>query len=180
MFVYHAVCVAVSTPAATSDRARRAPMTLRCAVAVASAGLVLAAGWVAHQVFPELYASMGAWGRWGLRPPLDVLWLAYYALVNPWVEERFWRATLLGTEVRWRVGDRGAWGLAALAFGGHHWAVLIASFGWPKGSLLLVPVLACGAAWTALYRHRRDLALNVSSHLGADLALAALYIAWVR
>jgi hypothetical protein len=176
MFGYHAGCLAAARWAggiATGPRlgARRA-----MGIAAVSVAVTAGAGVVARAValLPEDAAA--AWAGWGLRPPHDLAWLAYYVIVNPWVEERYWRGALLAPAVVARLGTAPARALAVLGFGIHHLAVLGASFGLARGALLVLPVLAAGAAWTLMRLRSGGVSLAVASHLGTDLALAAVYV----
>jgi hypothetical protein len=115
-----------------------------------------------------------------VRPPLDLAILAYYALANPWIEERFWRGVLLGDELRSRLGVGKARAFAVVAFLPHHLAVLVPSFGVPLATAIAVPILFAGWFWTELRLRSGHLWWGIASHLGADLALCLVYALWLR
>lgn len=186
ILVYHAGCLAIRrTRDASQDAMPRASKSFRWrpqvfALAACSSAGVLAAGAAAASIWPALFTPNPAWARWGLAPPADLVWLAYYVTVNPWIEERFWRGALLDRPARAALGPRGALAFSCIAFGGHHAAVLVESFGAPLGALGTLFVLAAGAVWAALRWRTGSIALGVASHWGADLALALVYVLWWR
>jgi hypothetical protein len=62
-----------------------------------------------------------------------------------------------------------------LAFGGHHAAVLVTSFGAVLGAVGTLSVLVAGGLWAWCRIRTGSIAIGTASHLGADLGLALLY-----
>lgn len=189
MGLYHLGCGAAI---AIAGRARRPPSAAQppaparpssivplAAIAGASCAATVLAGALAAPLI-DWTAAAGLWKSWGLEPPGDRMWLLYYASVNPWVEERFWRGTLLGPGVRGRVGPRGARLLTVAAFVAHHAVVLIPSFGAARGALLCAPILLAGAVWTWMHERTGRLGWCIASHVGADAGLVVLYLLGAR
>ena len=180
MAAYHVGCVAATAILGSRGSAARVVGArpgagVLAGVAIASCAVVIVAGAIAA---PQIDWSPAArlWRTWGLEPPRDWLWLLYYASVNPWVEERFWRGALLGDAVRSRLGTRGARILTIAAFLTHHAVVLLPSFGAARGLLLCVPILAAGALWVWLHERSGRLSWCIASHAGADAGLVILYL----
>jgi len=174
---YHVGCV-IATRAVDVKHERPARPVLLALVLLASLGVVIGAGASANREIWSGGASL--WRGWGLAPPGDLVWLAYYALVNPWIEERYWRGALLGDAVTRRIGRRAARTLAVVAFLDHHAVVLVPSFGWRAAGLLCIAIGAAAACWVWMHERTRGLAFCIASHAGADAGLVLLYLLWVR
>jgi CAAX prenyl protease-like protein len=118
------------------------------------------------------------WGNWGLRRGQDLPLLVWYVLVNPWIEEWFWRGALLGSRVSDHLGPGRARALAMLGFLPYHYAVLALGFGPRVGCVLALGVLLGSACWTAMRLRFGSAWWAAASHQGADLGLALVY--WMR
>lgn len=173
---YHAGCLVAVWLAGGTGRSVRLGLPAALGLGALSAAVVLGAGALAWEwrLLPQ--GEVAAWSRWGVRPPLDRIWLVVYVLVNPWVEERYWRGALLSEPVQARFGRAATRALAILGFGIHHAVVLGASLGWGRGLVLVLPVVAAGAIWTVMRERSGGIAPAIASHRGADLALALLYL----
>jgi hypothetical protein len=177
MGAYHLGCAAATASLARPrpTPAPRLPVAKLAAVAGGSLAVVVLGGALAVPLV-DWQPAAALWRTWGLRPPADLVWLLYYASVNPWVEERFWRGTLHGDAVRARLGTRGARALILVAFLSHHAVVLVPSFGVARGLLLCVPVFFAGAVWLWLRERSGRLGWCIASHAGADAGLVVLYL----
>lgn len=179
MLAYHAGCAIAATAAGLRFGPRpRVPHLLAWAVA----GVLAVIGPLAvmQRAGSWVPADSGAWVDWGLRPPGDVWLMAYYVAVNPMVEERFWRAALLGGAVGERLGRWPAELLAAAGFVPFHVVVLATCFGLRAAVLLALPILGASTFWVWLYRSRKQAWSGAAGHLGVDLGLAAAYLVWLR
>jgi hypothetical protein len=148
-------------------------------LATATAALVAGTA-VAGLRLWDFAPGFARWQSWGLAAPADLAWLAWYVAANPWIEERFWRGTLLGPDVCARVGVRRAQALAVVGFLAHHVVVLVTTFGLAAGLALCVPILVASAVWTRLRLQSGGIWSPAASHAGADLALALVYLGGVR
>lgn len=121
------------------------------------------------------------WNFLGIRPELQntlqslglsgITWFgftAYFSLVNPIIEEYFWRGEL-GNETRsFFIGD--------LAYAGYHVFVL-----WEKAQLYsvilaVVALVFIGWFWRQVYRRDGSLLAPILGHMAADLSiLLAVY-----
>src|SRR5262249_9593754 len=145
---YHVGCI-LATRAVGVKHGRAARPVFMLLVLLASLAVVIAAGASAER---EIWSrGVGLWRGWGLAPPHDPVRPASYALVNPWIEERYWRGALLGAAVTGRVGRRWARAVAIFAFLNHHAVVLVPSFGWRTAALLCVGIGAAGALWVWMH-----------------------------
>ena len=89
--------------------------------------------------------------------------MVYYALVNPFVEELFWRG-YLGSNARGITGSD-------LLFGGYHWVVLacFVDLGW---NIFTVAVLiGAGWLWRQLAHRLGGHAFGVFTHAVADISV---------
>ena len=100
---------------------------------------------------------------------------SWYILVNPWVEEGFWRGALLGTGVQSLVGRHTALAIATLGFVPYHSAVIYLMFG-ADAWWFSIPVLLGSGLWVWMTRWRQSVIPAVVSHAMADLVLVALYV----
>ncbi len=156
---------------------RRPPGLARGAAAwlVASAFLVFAASALAQGLGLRPGTPL-LWERWGLVAPADRVLLAHYMLLNPWVEEWFWRGTILGTTVRRRLGVARARALAVLGSWPLHAVFLLQSFGVVVGGGVSLGVVAAAWAWTLLRERSGHAWWCAASHQGADLGLVLVYL----
>ena len=158
---------------------KRPPAVGLLAAAAASAIAAFAVGAVAHRAGIAPRPSP-LWRTWGLAPPADLVLLTVYLLLNPGLEEWFWRGTLLGEGVRRRLGRAGAWTLSVGAFLPFHLVFLVRSFGVLHGALFAVGVLGLASFWAALCERHGHAWWSAASHLGADLGVVLLYLRFLR
>jgi hypothetical protein len=128
-------------------------------------GIALLSLWDVFRVADDLPVQLEVLGittsTW---PPF----LAYFAAVNPFVEEYFWRG-VLGDPTRRLYGSD-------LAYAGFHAMVLIGKV--PAGSIVfaLVTLTLAGWFWRQIAREDRGLLAPVLGHMAADLTiLLAVY-----
>jgi hypothetical protein len=134
------------------------------------AGLLIVALWPWLVEWPNLTLEpfLSAWGltahRWS-----SFGW--YFCLVNPWLEEIYWRDWLGHTPAR--TWETAAW------FAGYHGLVLLPLLHWEWIGLVLVILTITGWWWSQLVKLGSGLAGPVLCHLAADvsiiLALNELY-----
>ena len=107
------------------------------------------------------------------------LWLALFAVFNPWLEEWWWRgqATPRCCEA---FGRR--WGLALVTLGFCAWhAVLLgALFPWPLMLLRVALIAAASLLWSHLALMTGGWRATWIAHLAADLAMVALFVLVIR
>ena len=99
--------------------------------------------------------------------------LTYYVLVNPGVEEWFWRSTLLTATGPVPKTWRGVF--STVAFVPFHGVVLVAVFGTNGLAWLLLGISAMSALWTVIQIRRGSTWFAYVSHMGADAGVALLY-----
>jgi len=172
---YHAVIV-LGVVAVAPARLGARPPGWRLGVAVLMIAAAVAVAAFAVRPIWDFTPAFARWREWGLVFPHAIGWLVYYALVNPWVEELYWRGTLCSPAVGARIGRRAALALASAGFVGHHAVVLIATWGPGPGVALCVPVLAAGIGFTFLRLRTAGLWWPLATHVGADVGLACAYV----
>jgi hypothetical protein len=177
MLLYHLGCWTASVGSGWGIR----PAVRFLAVAAGVSALTVLAVWALLQpLVPALGAPVAAWLEWGLVPPRDLGFLVYYALVNPWIEEAFWRGRLLGAAARNRLGVVPARTLSVFGFLPMHIVVLSSSFEPSTTLLMSCAVLVGSLAWTWMQEKCRTTWLPAASHMGADLGLVIAYLVWLR
>lgn len=136
----------------------------------ATGGLVLATGW------PWFGGDAGSLARalagLGLTGGAWTSFLIYYVLVNPWLEEIFWRGWLAPSTPRLHWHD--------FAFALYH-ALVLTFFLEPVWISLCFAVLV-GAAWTWRWMVRAwgGLAGPIATHLAADVGIVAAAVWLLR
>jgi len=112
--------------------------------------------------FPAQVASLGLnASNWGW-------FIAYFSLVNPWIEEYFWRGYLGNKEKSLQISD--------LLFAGFHGLILIDKVPTRSIVLALSILLLAGWFWRQLMRNDEGLLAPVLGHMAADFTiLMAVY-----
>ncbi len=97
---------------------------------------------------------------------VDVTWFAfigYYCLVNPWLEELFWRGFLVRRERRPVPVD--------LLFAGYHALVVIWFVDWPWVMIAFFSLTTAAWLWRRTAHSTGGLLLPVISHFAADVGI---------
>ena len=115
---------------------------------------------------------MQAWGLDGLVGNMALVW---YVLANPWIEEAFWRGSLLTRRFQQLVGHKPALLIATVGFVPYHVVVLQTMFG-SDAWWLALPILLGSATWVTITRWRHSVYPAIASHLIADLLLVLIYL----
>jgi membrane protease YdiL (CAAX protease family) len=147
-----------------------APVSPRILLPVALTGLAAGLGlWLAWPLagipadYPARVAALGL--RENTWPPF----IAYFTLVNPWLEETYWRG-ILGSDSRWLQP-------VDFLFAGFH-IVIMALFAAPAWTLLGFSILTgAGWLWRQAARRANSLLPAALFHLLADFSiLVVLYL----
>lgn len=130
-------------------------------------GLVLYVLWPWLNIAPDLSTQLEALGLTRTTWPTFIL---YFTLVNPWIEEFFWRG-YLGDSSKWPV-------LMDFIFAGYHGMLLIGRTGPFTLALALSGLVFAGWFWRQTLREDGGLLAAGLSHMLADLTiLLAVYYA---
>ena len=178
MGVYHAGCLVAGMRFA--EAGRRPRWTGLLIGAIATTSVMVAAGIPLLTWLQDSRLPMTRWKAWGLGPPGDVGILTYYVVMNPWVEERFWRGAVAGPRFRQVVGSRASFFGSVFAFWLFHVFVLCLAFGFVLGFVTSLFVLVAAWAWTVVRIRTGNVWWCMVTHLGADLGLAILYFTMLR
>jgi hypothetical protein len=147
-------------------KAKRFKRILPVAVLCASSGFAI------YYLFPffstadELRSQLDAIGLSGSTWPW---FIAYFSLVNPFLEEYFWRAYLGSDTKSFYLGD--------LVYAGFHGLVLMGK----THPLMVLFALGCltfvGWLWRQIYREQEGLLVPVLGHMVADFSvMTAIYL----
>ena len=99
----------------------------------------------------------------GLNAQAWVLFIAYFALVNPFLEEYFWRGYLGHPSRRIRLHD--------LVYAGYHALVLIGRVHFGSIIFALVMLTFAGWFWRQVAREDQGLLVPVLGHMAADFTI---------
>lgn len=91
--------------------------------------------------------------------------VVYYSLVNPWIEELFWRG--------WYPDQLARPFIADLLFAGYHVFVLFLFVGTSWAILAFATLTAAARIWRSLRRRYQGLLIPVTSHMMADVSIIA-------
>jgi membrane protease YdiL (CAAX protease family) len=94
--------------------------------------------------------------------------VAYYVLVNPFLEEAFWRG--------WLAPDLRRPAAVDALFAGYHAVVLVLFIDWPWILLALACLVTAAWLWRRLALRTGGLAIPAVSHLVADVSVIAAAI----
>jgi membrane protease YdiL (CAAX protease family) len=179
---YHGYCLvgglvlrAVETPSTE----RRFPVNWRYLPLVA----LLANGWTVI-----LYRFIGAalfdvkhvmvqLADFGLPPSSYRYLFPYFALVNPTVEEFFWRSGVYATMRHHFAHWQRAAVVSSVLFGAWHWLVIRRFLTPPVALLATVAVMIAGYGLTLVYERTRNLAWPIALHaIAADVPILLLLL----
>lgn len=117
--------------------------------------------WNMFGITPDLSAQLGSMG---LKSSTSwLLFITYFSLVNPFIEEYFWRGYLGSTTKKFYIGDA--------VYAGYHTLVL-----WGKVHpvvilLALIVLISAGWFWRQISREDEGLLAAVLGHMVADFSI---------
>lgn len=130
-----------------------------------ASGLGLYLLWPWLGISPDLSAQLQALGLTLSTWPLFII---YFTLVNPWLEEYFWRASLASSSKHLALID--------FAFAGYHSMILAGRTSLPTLILALAVLITGSWFWRQLFREDSGLLAAALGHMLADLTiLLAVY-----
>jgi membrane protease YdiL (CAAX protease family) len=124
------------------------------------AGLLLYLGWNNLPLPEDLTVSLASLGLTANSWPW---FIAYFALVNPWLEETFWRGWLSGPAQSPLPQD--------FLFSGYHLLILTPFVPWPWLTLAFGILAAAAWFWRQVYRRTGSLFIPSVAHLLADFSI---------
>ena len=122
-------------------------------------------------LWPYVFMSPSlAWTveRWGLTRAAWPLFIAYSALVNPWLEELYWRGWLGSASRRPVVNDA--------FFAGFHLVILAPFLPGLWLAVVFFVLAAAGWMWREVTRHTDSLLLSALCHLAADVSILLVIV----
>jgi hypothetical protein len=99
----------------------------------------------------------------GLTPSSWIAFIAYFSLVNPFIEEYFWRAYLGSGRRGFYIGD--------LIYAGYHALILINKVYFPSIILALTCLTCISWFWRQSHREDNKLLASVLGHMAADFSI---------
>lgn len=142
------------------------PTLIGCIILCVSSGLTLFFAWSHLDISPNLSADLASIGL------TSVAWpgfIAYFALVNPWIEEYFWRGYLDNPSRLPAPVD--------FAFAGFHLPILYGKTSWAWMAIAFLALAAVAWLWRQVSRKNNGLLIASLSHMAADFSiLTAVYL----
>ena len=129
------------------------------------AGVAVYFLWPIIHVSPRLAESLL---EWGLTPSIWPLFIAYGALVNPWLEEIYWRGWL-GSAKRQPI-------LHDAVFAGFHLVILAPFFPPFWLAVAFIVLAASGWMWRQTIRVEKSMLASTLFHMAADVSI--LLVIW--
>ncbi len=166
ILLYHAGIAALVTRTRSWPRLDqfrlKAPIwtTLLYAAAGCSAGLLVYLLWPFLHASPKLSDALLAWG---LTPRGWPLFIVYSALVNPWLEESYWRGWL-GSAARHPI-------FRDAAFAGFHLVILAPFFPLVWLAAAFVVLAFAGWMWRQVNRAETSMLASTLFHMAADVSI---------
>lgn len=142
------------------------PIFFAAALSAASSGISLYIASPIMEIPSGLEASLAGLGLKGISWPIFIL---YYSLVNPFLEEWYWRGYLGSVSKKLVVSD--------VCYAGYHPLVLYRFLRWPWLVLEFLVLVGVAWIWRQIARRAGGLLIPVVSHLTADASLIiAIYL----
>jgi membrane protease YdiL (CAAX protease family) len=117
--------------------------------------------WDLFGITPDLSAQLFSMG---LKSPTSwLLFITYFSLVNPFIEEYFWRGYLGSNTKKFYVGD--------LVYAGYHGLVLLGKVQPVMTILAVVGLTSVGWFWRQISREDEGLLAAVLGHIVADFSI---------
>jgi hypothetical protein len=167
MLAYQAVMLAFvvryrpTDPGRTGDRGglyRWLPAALVALSVLVGVPLRLLWGWFTSG--PALVAQLQ---DWGLTTANWWLFAAWLCLMNPWLEQRFWRGVLGSADHRPRATDAG--------FAGYHLLVVLPVVAWPWLAATFAALVAASWWWRQVIRLQGNFRGATIAHFLADASI---------
>lgn len=168
---YHAGIILLITLARTWPRLGEfrpsAPIwkTILFSLTGLSAGVMVHFLWPFIHVSPRLASTLF---EWGLNSRSWPFFIAYGALVNPWLEEIFWRGWLGSANTHPMFRDA--------AFGGFHLVVLAPFFPSFWLAIAFIVLATSGWMWRQVNRTEQSMLASTLFHMAADVSI--LLVVW--
>ncbi len=141
-------------------KSRHFPTLLGCVVLCVSSGLILFFARSYLNISPNLSVDLASLGLTSAAWPG---FITYFALVNPWIEEYFWRGYLNDPSRLPAPVD--------FAFAGYHLLILYGKTSWPWIAISFLVLAAVAWLWRQVSRKTRGLLIASLSHMAADLSI---------
>jgi membrane protease YdiL (CAAX protease family) len=153
-------------PLANLFKGRHLPTLIGCILLCASSGVFIFFA-EPHLVFPTLPVELASIGLTSATWPW---FIAYFVLVNPWIEEYFWRGYLNNPSRRPAPVD--------FAFAGYHLLILYGKTNWLWIVISFLVLAAVAWLWRQVSRKTKGLLIASLSHMAADFSIL-LAVYWI-
>ena len=170
IFAYHAGILLILRLTKFSNPVPfRRPASLWKMIGFAALGLT--AGLAMYFLWPFVFVSADlpdTIERWGLTRVSWPFFIAYSALVNPWLEELYWRGWL-GSATRRPVANDAA-------FAGFHLVILAPFISIAWLAVVFIILTMAGWVWRQVTRQTKSLLPSALCHLTADVSILLVIV----
>ncbi|MCR8632093.1 CPBP family intramembrane glutamic endopeptidase [Paenibacillus radicis (ex Xue et al. 2023)] len=109
----------------------------------------------------------------------SVLLLLVLVLLNPILEEIYWRGYLY-RRIGQTPGSAKSLLHASFWFTAYHLVVIVPVFSWPLNVIAAVPIFAAGVLWGWIRHRTRSMLTPIVSHMFADLGIVIIYMQYIK
>ncbi|MDU0200865.1 CPBP family intramembrane glutamic endopeptidase [Paenibacillus sp. MAH-36] len=117
--------------------------------------------------------------KWDFSGDQSVLLLLILVLLNPILEEIYWRGYLYH-RIGQKLGSAENMLLASFWFTSYHLVVIIPVFSWPLNVVAAIPIFAAGVLWGWIRHRTGSVLIPIISHMFADLGIVITYMQYVQ
>lgn len=117
--------------------------------------------------------------QWSFSGNLVVWLILVLLLINPFLEEIYWRGFLANKlEGKWKRPTILL--LTSFFYTLYHFLSVIPLFNWPYNIAMVIPVFVAGLIWGLMRYKSKSLLGSIASHILADAGIMAVYLLFLR
>lgn len=132
-----------------------------------------------HDMLFDIEQLRSLLGEWNFSGDQSVLLLLILVLLNPILEEIYWRGYLYH-RIGQSLGSAKNMLHASFWFTTYHLVVIIPVFSWPLNVVVAIPIFAAGVLWGWIRHRTGSLLIPIISHMVADLGIVIIYMQYVQ
>ncbi|BFT70611.1 lysostaphin resistance A-like protein [Paenibacillus sp. P36] len=140
---------------------------------------ILIGAYYLHDMLFDIERLRNLLGEWNFSGDQSVLLLLILVLLNPILEEIYWRGYLYH-RIGQSLGSAKNLLHASFWFTSYHLIVIIPVFSWPLNAVAVVPIFAAGVLWGWIRHRTGSILIPIISHMFADLGVVIIYMQYVK
>ncbi|MGG1663539.1 CPBP family intramembrane glutamic endopeptidase [Brevibacillus sp. NRS-1366] len=139
---------------------------------------ILIVGSFFHTVFFDKNDLLQLLARWNFSGNLIAGLIAILMLVNPILEEVYWRG-YMHQKLSGKHKPGAVILMTALFYSLYHFLSVVPLFAWPYNVLMVVPVFLAGVIWGYMRQQQHSLVGSIISHILADVGIMGIYLLFI-